>query len=138
MRKSKFSPTQIVSILKEYENGKTAEEVCRVKGIILSAGFRHTKERTPAGNMGKVEGVKSKLTGIGGELALRWKPVKGKQFYEVETQAMEVMPPRPILPSDPPTTPPAAEVLRQEWKMTATSARNRCCSSSIANRRQRR
>jgi putative transposase len=33
MRKSKFSPTQIVGILKEYESGKTAEEVCRTKGI---------------------------------------------------------------------------------------------------------
>ncbi len=33
MRKSRFSPTQIVSILKEYENGKTTEDVCRSKGI---------------------------------------------------------------------------------------------------------
>jgi len=33
MKKSKFSPTQIVSILTEYENGKTANEVCREHGI---------------------------------------------------------------------------------------------------------
>lgn len=89
------------------------------KDIILSAGFRHTKERTPVAGMGKVEGVKSKLTGISGELALRWKPIKGKQFYEVEVQAMEAVPPRP---TDPTTPPPVGEVLRQEWKMTATSA----------------
>ena len=33
MRKSKFSPNQIVGILNEYQNGKKAEEVCRAHGI---------------------------------------------------------------------------------------------------------
>lgn len=33
MKKSKFSPTQIVGILKEYENGISAEEVARKHGI---------------------------------------------------------------------------------------------------------
>lgn len=29
MKKSKFSPTQIVKILKEFEGGKSIQEVCR-------------------------------------------------------------------------------------------------------------
>jgi putative transposase len=29
MKKSQFSPTQIASILKEFDNGKTAEEITR-------------------------------------------------------------------------------------------------------------
>lgn len=33
MKKSKFSPNQIVKILNEYSNGKTALEVCRTHGI---------------------------------------------------------------------------------------------------------
>ena len=33
MKKSKFSPNQIVKILSEYEQGKTASEVCREHGI---------------------------------------------------------------------------------------------------------
>lgn len=33
MKKSKFSPNQIVKILSEYDSGKTAVEVCRDHGI---------------------------------------------------------------------------------------------------------
>lgn len=33
MRKSKFSPSQIIKILTEYESGKTATEICRSYGI---------------------------------------------------------------------------------------------------------
>ena len=33
MKKSKFTPNQIVRILNEYESGKTASEVCRDHGI---------------------------------------------------------------------------------------------------------
>lgn len=33
MKKSRFTETQIVGILKEYEGGKTAEVICREKGI---------------------------------------------------------------------------------------------------------
>lgn len=32
MKKSKFSPSQIVKILQSYEGGKTASEVCRENG----------------------------------------------------------------------------------------------------------
>lgn len=33
MRKSKFTETQIVGMLKEYEGGKAADVICREKGI---------------------------------------------------------------------------------------------------------
>ena len=33
MRKSKFTETQIVSMLKEYDNGKSTEQICRDAGI---------------------------------------------------------------------------------------------------------
>jgi putative transposase len=33
MKKSKFTPTQIASILKEFDNGKTAEEINREHGV---------------------------------------------------------------------------------------------------------
>jgi putative transposase len=33
MKKSRFSPHQIVSILKEHDSGKTASELCRSYGI---------------------------------------------------------------------------------------------------------
>lgn len=33
MRKSKFTETQIVHMLKEYDNGKSSEQICRDAGI---------------------------------------------------------------------------------------------------------
>ena len=33
MKKSKFSPVQIAGILKEFDNGKTAEEITREHGL---------------------------------------------------------------------------------------------------------
>lgn len=33
MKKSKFSPTQIVGILRELDNGTSADELCRKHGI---------------------------------------------------------------------------------------------------------
>lgn len=33
MKKSKYSETQIVKALKEYEGGRTAEDICRELGI---------------------------------------------------------------------------------------------------------
>ena len=33
MKKSRFTPTQIASILKEFDNGKTAEEINREHGV---------------------------------------------------------------------------------------------------------
>ncbi len=33
MKKSRFSPEQIAKILKDYDNGATSEELCRLNGI---------------------------------------------------------------------------------------------------------
>jgi len=33
MRKSKFSPERIAKILKEFEGGKSAQEICREYGV---------------------------------------------------------------------------------------------------------
>ena len=33
MKKSRFSPEQIARILKDYENGTSSEELCRLHGI---------------------------------------------------------------------------------------------------------
>lgn len=40
MRKSKFSETQIVKILKEVEAGKSYQEVCRTHGISRATFYR--------------------------------------------------------------------------------------------------
>lgn len=33
MKRSRFSPEQIAKILKDYDNGTTTEELCRVNGL---------------------------------------------------------------------------------------------------------
>lgn len=40
MKRSKFSPTQIASILKEFDNGKTAEEINREYGISKASLYK--------------------------------------------------------------------------------------------------
>lgn len=40
MKKSKFTPTQIASILKEFDNGKTAEEITRDHGISKASLYK--------------------------------------------------------------------------------------------------
>lgn len=40
MRKSKFSETQIVTILGQQENGKTVGEICREYGITTNTFYR--------------------------------------------------------------------------------------------------
>lgn len=40
MKKSKFSPTQIANILKEFENGKTVEEITRQYQISKAAFYK--------------------------------------------------------------------------------------------------
>ena len=44
MKKSKFSPTQIALILKEFDGGKTVEEISRERGI-SRATFYKWRER---------------------------------------------------------------------------------------------
>ena len=40
MRKSKFSPTQIAKILKEFDNGKSVEEISREYGVSTSTFYK--------------------------------------------------------------------------------------------------
>lgn len=40
MKKSQFSPTQIVSILKEFDGGKTAEEINREHGVSKASLYK--------------------------------------------------------------------------------------------------
>jgi putative transposase len=40
MKTSKFSPTQISKILKEYDDGKKVEEICREYGISKAAFYK--------------------------------------------------------------------------------------------------
>lgn len=40
MKKSQFSPTQVASILKEFDNGKTAEEIAREHGVSKAALYK--------------------------------------------------------------------------------------------------
>lgn len=40
MKKSRFSETQIVSILKQYDQGKSANELCREHGISLPTFYK--------------------------------------------------------------------------------------------------
>ena len=40
MKKSKFSPNQIASILKEFDTGKKAEDICREHGISSATFYK--------------------------------------------------------------------------------------------------
>ncbi|MFS8082357.1 MAG: transposase [Ginsengibacter sp.] len=40
MKKSQFSPNQIAGILKEFDNGKTAEEITRDHGVSKAALYK--------------------------------------------------------------------------------------------------
>lgn len=40
MKKSRFSPTQIANILKEFEQGKSVEEISREHGISRAAFYK--------------------------------------------------------------------------------------------------
>jgi len=44
MRKSKFTPTKIVSILKDYDNGINAEELCRKHGMSKATLYNWRKK----------------------------------------------------------------------------------------------
>ena len=52
MKKSQFSPTQIASILKEFDNGKTAEEINRDHGVSKASLY---KRRQRYGDMEATE-----------------------------------------------------------------------------------
>lgn len=75
MKKSKFSPNQIVKILTEYENGKTANEVCRDHGISQATLYNWKKryggmEATDLKRLKALEEENQKLKRMYAELAL--------------------------------------------------------------------
>lgn len=75
MKKSKFSPNQIVKILKEYEAGKTANEVCRIHGISQATLYNWKKryggmEASDLKRIKVLEEENSKLKRMYAELAL--------------------------------------------------------------------
>jgi hypothetical protein len=78
--------TRIVdNIIKDYRTYVTL----RSKGdrtLVLSSGFQASRDSSPVGALGQVVNLKSKLTGIPGEVKLRWSSLRGRQFYEVQVQ----------------------------------------------------
>jgi len=57
MRKSKFSPTQIAKILKEFDNGKSVEYISREHGV-SSASFYIWRSRYTGMNSQELKRVK--------------------------------------------------------------------------------
>lgn len=76
------------------------------KEIILSTGFKHTKDREPAGTMPKVTGVKKMPSDVSGTLKLRWKPVNHAGYYEVNYRVVPTTDPD-TAPWDKETTKPS-------------------------------
>ncbi len=75
MKKSKFSPNQIVKILSEYDQGKTANEVCREQGISQATLYNWKKkyggmEATDLKRLKALEEENRKLKRMYAELAL--------------------------------------------------------------------
>jgi putative transposase len=57
MRKSKFSPTQIAKILKEFDNGKSVIDITRDHGV-SSAAFYKWRERYAGMNSQELKKLK--------------------------------------------------------------------------------
>ena len=75
MKKSKFSPNQIVKILSEYDTGKTAVEVCRTHGISQATLYNWKKrfggmEASDLKRLKELEEENTKLKRMYAELAL--------------------------------------------------------------------
>lgn len=75
MKKSKFSPNQIVKILSEYDSGKTAVEVCREHGISQATLYNWKKryggmEAADLKRLKALEEENAKLKRMYAELAL--------------------------------------------------------------------
>jgi hypothetical protein len=89
--------------------------------VILSSGFRHTKPRSSAGDMEKVQGVKNLMSEISGGLKLKWKPVKNVSFYEVNVSLIEQLRStlNPILPN-PDSGASSGIELEHPWITTAS------------------
>lgn len=75
MKKSKFSPTQIVKILREYDSGKAAVEICRSYGISQATLYNWKKryggmEASDLRRLKTLEEENTKLKRMYAELAL--------------------------------------------------------------------
>lgn len=75
MKKSKFSPNQIVKILSEYDSGKTAVELCREHGISQATLYNWKKryggmEAADLKRLKALEEENGKLKRMYAELAL--------------------------------------------------------------------
>lgn len=75
MKKSKFSPTQIVGILRELDNGSSAEELGRKHGISKATLYAWRKrysgmEASDLKRMKELEAENAKLKRMYAELAL--------------------------------------------------------------------
>ena len=75
MKKSKFSPNQIVKILNEYASGTTAVEICRIHGISQGTLYNWKKryggmEATDLKRLKELEEENAKLKRMYAELAL--------------------------------------------------------------------
>lgn len=81
MKKKRFSPEQIASILKEFDNGKTAEEIVRIYGV-SKAAFYKWRSRYGGMNSDELKKMKAleeenrKLKHMYAELALDLKLAK--------------------------------------------------------------
>lgn len=75
MKKTNFSPTQIVKILKEFDGGKTSQEVCRAHGISQGTLYNWRKryggmEASELKRIKELEAENAKLKRMYAELAL--------------------------------------------------------------------
>lgn len=75
MKKSKFTPSQIVKILGEYDGGKTAPEICRAEGISQATLYNWKRryggmEASDLSRLKALEEENAKLKQMYAELAL--------------------------------------------------------------------
>lgn len=75
MKKSRFSPNQIVKILKEFESGKPIQQVCREHGISQGTLYNWRKryggmEASELKRIKELEAENQKLKRMYAELAL--------------------------------------------------------------------
>lgn len=81
MRRSKFSDTQIVAILKEGEAGRTVAEICREHGISSAAYYQWKSkyggmEASDLKRMKELESENNKLKKMYADLALENRAIK--------------------------------------------------------------